>query len=128
MGYENLSPRGRLVAEYIELSVRFKVLCWRASENAALAKAPEIEMLRADIRKRYSELAEMERCAVEALNYHKWKFLEHPSPWRKWLESHVLTNPSDTVALYVLEHDFNIEAIERNRHTQLFHWRMDHPW
>jgi hypothetical protein len=132
-GYAHMSESGRRVAEFIELSRRYEVQEYRSHIYSALESAPGLTELKAEIQKRYSELFDNEQDAVMAFGHYLTRMEPKKvggNPWETWLKEHLAQNPSDTVSLYLLEHQFpphpygSYPANFAYCHT----WRMHHEW
>lgn len=130
-GYEGMSPEGKAMCEFIELSERYVVQTMRAERNPALEGAPEMQKLRNDIRSRYTSFTDSEKAAADG-------FLSHPQSresrygmnWTVWLSVHLASNPQDAFLLQGLEQNFRrvISPDMVHQCCRDFTWRMHHEW
>ena len=130
-GYEGMSPAGKAMCEFIELSKRYQVQTMRAERNTALKGVPQMQTLKDDIRGRYAAFSDAEKAAADG-------FLSHPQSsesryginWEAWLAQHLTLNPQDVFLLRGLEQNFRriyTPETESQYHRD-FTWRMHYEW
>lgn len=131
-GYENMSPRGRALCEFVELTTRLEVQ--KSRQNLVPFSLPLAE-LEAELQKRYLELSENEKAAVIDLRgFPQPCALKRPR-WVQWLKEHLQNNPGDAPDLVLLEHKFadsGARAVPKYLLEKFgvrdFPWKMCHPW
>lgn len=120
--YASLSPRGQLVAEYIERSTRYRFESDRADLNMALKDSPELAALREETRELDRALNDEERAATHA--FFQARLPVEETPWDRWLRNHVKQHPSDALEFLAICQDFSWDVFKRNGPTS-FPWRIE---
>jgi len=128
-GYENMSDRGKAIAEYIELVARH--VCLKLREKIIPGFKVPNELIK-DLGERFSKFGEDEKSAVVDL------LSTGPKPrWEHWLKTHLLSNPEDAPQLFMVERTFGGASsssrsistfVYENYGVSDYPWQMEHRW
>ena len=124
-GYVDMSPRGRLVCEFVELSARHRVRTIRAKVIPGLDPPNDLAK---ELKQRYQALSEGERAAITDL----LSPLGHRPRWASWLKEHLPANSGDAQELFLLEQHFAGVGDGNTSSVSTFVYQKygsrDYPW
>lgn len=119
-GYSNMSPEGREMCEFIELSMRYDI------EKARIRFVPghrDPAPLLKQIQERYNAFTEQQRSAAVDL-----RFKRSGPRWKAWLTYHLLHHPMDARQLCLLEQHFGGKVNEPTAYIYENYGVFDRPW
>jgi hypothetical protein len=133
LGYSNLHPEARAVAELTELLVRHDILKLRSL--AIPGYRPPGDLIK-DINQRFASMNEGAKSAVIDLR----RVGKTGKAWQAWLKKQLLTRQCDAADLLLLQEHFGGSAAGKNGGAQVNTavydkygpfdrpWRMPHQW